>query len=122
MFVMEMRTLLIQHAAAIGSIVTIAGCATRTPALPGTGTITVGVVTSGPEVARLAFRLLVDGNPIPRTIRADAGVLSTSLPAGEHVLALGELPGRCQVDGPSERRITVSENRVTPVKFAVVCR
>jgi hypothetical protein len=117
-----MRTICLPGAGAMGLIAAFTGCAARTPALPGTGTVTVGVVTSGPDVARLAFRLLVDGNPVPRTIRADAGVLSTSLPAGEHVLALGELPDRCRVDGASERRITVSENRVTPVKFAVVCR
>lgn len=107
----------------IGMLAMLAACATPPPDVaPGTGTITVGVVTTGPNLAALAFRVLVDGNPVPRTVRADAGVLSTSLPAGEHVVTLGDLPSRCRIDGDAERRVVVPEGRVAPVRFAVVCR
>jgi hypothetical protein len=107
----------------IGMLVMLAGCATQTPNVaPGTGTVTVGVVTTGPDVTALAFRVVVDGNPVPRTISADAGVLSTSLPAGEHVVTLGDLPSRCRIDGVPDRKVIVPEGRVAPVRFAVVCR
>ena len=100
----------------------VSACATQPPNLaPGTGTLTVGIRTSGPEVANLVFRVLVDGNPVPRTIRADAGVLSTTLPAGEHVVTLGELPARCRIDGDAERRLTIPDGHVAPVRFAVIC-
>lgn len=113
----------VRRLCAIGVLAGLSACATRAPDVtPGTGSVTVGVVTTGPDLANLAFRVLVDGNPIPRTIRADAGVLSASLPAGEHVLTLGDLPSRCRIDGTAERRVVVPEGRVAPVKFAVVCR
>jgi hypothetical protein len=101
----------------------LAGCATETLKLaPGTGTMTVGIVTKGPNIADLTFRVLVDGNPVPRAIRADAGVLSTSLPAGEHQVTLSELPARCRIDGEADRRVVVPEGRVAPVRFTVICR
>jgi hypothetical protein len=110
-------------AAVIGVTVGVCACAPPAPAVaPGTGTVTVGVVTSGPDIQNLAFRLLVDGNAVPRTIRADAGVLTTTLPMGEHVLMLGEIPSRCRIDGDRERRVTVAEGRVAPVRFTVICQ
>jgi hypothetical protein len=113
----------VQRLCAIGVLAVLSACATRTPDVThGTGSVTVGVVTTGPSVANLAFRVLVDGSPIPRAIRADAGVLSASLPAGEHVLTLGDLPDRCRIDGTAERRVAVTEGRVAPVKFTVVCQ
>ena len=113
----------LQRLRAIGMLVVLGACATQAPNFtPGTGTITVGVLTTGPDVANLAFRVVVDGSPVPRTIRADAGVLTTSLPAGEHVVTLGDLPSRCRIDGEAKRRVVVPEGRVAPVRFAVVCQ
>jgi hypothetical protein len=97
-------------------------CATRPPATaPGTGTVTVGVVTTGPGVQALSFRVVVDSGPIG-SIKADAGVLTRSVPIGEHVIALRELPARCKVEGAEEQRIKVAEDRVTPVRFSVACK
>ena len=99
-----------------------AACAPQTPTTaPDTGTVTIGVITAGAGVQSLSFSVTIDSNPVG-TIKADAGVLTRSVPIGEHTIALAGLPAGCRVDGPEERRITVSADRVSPVKFSVLCK
>ena len=87
---------------------------------PRGGTITVGVVASGPGVKDLTFQLkLEDG--VVKPIGADAGVASMRAAAGEHRLVL-DVPGRCSVEGGAERRVVVVEKGVTPVRYTVTCK
>ena len=103
------------------ALVLISACAPQTPETkPRGGTITVGVVASGPDVKTLTFQLkLEDG--VVKPIGADAGVASMRVAAGEHRLIL-EVPGRCRVEGGPERRVVVVEKGVTPVRYTVTCK
>ena len=88
-----------------------------------TGTVTVGVTTSGSGVSTMNFRVTVEPAGISETVRADAGVVTRSnVPSGDHVVRLIDLPARCRVDGAAERTITISQaRRSAALRFHVVC-
>jgi hypothetical protein len=88
-----------------------------------TGTVTVGVTTSGSGVSALTFRVTVEPAGISETVKADTGVLTRSnIPDGNHVVRLLDLPARCRVDGAAERPITISPaRRSAALRFHVVC-
>jgi hypothetical protein len=90
---------------------------------PDTGTVTVGVTTSGSGVSALTFRVTVEPAGISETVRADTGVLTRSnIPEGKHIVRLLDLPARCRVDGAAERTITISQaRRSAALRFHVVC-
>jgi hypothetical protein len=102
----------------------LSGCATglRRPRT-GTGTVTVGVTTSGDAVRGLTFRVTIEPAGVSGTVSADAGVLTRSdIPTGDHVVRLLDLPERCRVDGPAERTITIPPpGGSAVVRFQVVC-
>ena len=107
--------------AVCAALVLMSACAPPTPETdPRGGTITVGVVGSGPGVENLTFQLkLEDG--VVKPIGADAGVASMRVAAGEHRLVL-DVPARCRVEGGPERRVMVIEKGVTPVRYTVTCK
>ena len=100
----------------------LAGCASNMPpALPDTGTLTVGVSGSGAGIGRVVLDLRIDGAVAGR-IEADGGIFTRrDLAPGPHVVGLSRLPAGCRTDGPAERSITVSANQTTAVRFVVRC-
>jgi hypothetical protein len=101
-----------------------AACATvAPPSAPGSGRVTVGVTSSGPDVRAMTFKVSIEPAGIGGPISADAGIFTApDTPAGDHVVRLTGLPGRCRLDGDSERKISVSARRSATVRFVVVCR
>ena len=99
------------------------GCANRAANTgPETGTITVGVTTSGSAIESLGFRVDISPGGTGGPIKADAGVFTTrNIPAGEHIVRLTDLPARCAVEDGAERKITISEQRSATVRFIVKC-
>ena len=85
-----------------------------------TGTVTVGVTTSGSGVSTMNFRVTVEPAGISETVRADAGLVTRSnVPSGDHVCTVdrstGPLPGGWRrrahdhhLTGPSERSTALS--------------
>ena len=100
-----------------------AGCANRAANTgPETGTVTVGVTTQGNGIESLRFRVDITPGGTGGPIKADAGVFTArNTPAGEHVVRLTDVPPRCAVDGGTERKITVAEQRSATVRFVVKC-
>jgi hypothetical protein len=99
-----------------------AGCAKHSPAaLPGTAVLTVGATTTGKDIDDLTFAVRIDG-AATGTVRADGGVFTArNIPPGEHTVRL-DLASHCRVEGPADRRVTLSAQRTTAVKFSVSCR
>jgi hypothetical protein len=107
--------------AVCAALVLLSACAPQTLETdPRGGTITVGVVGSGPGVKDLTFQLKLEGGVV-KPIGADAGVASMRVAAGEHRLVL-DVPDRCRVEGGPERRVMVVEKGVTPVRYTVTCK
>lgn len=103
------------------ALVVMSACAPQPPETdPRGGTVTVGVVASGPGVKDLTFQLKLEGGVV-KPIGADAGVASVRVAAGEHRLVL-DVPDRCRVEGGPERRVVVVEKGVTPVRYTVTCK
>jgi hypothetical protein len=98
--------------------------AARRPQGPDTGTVTVGVTTSGSDVSAMTFRVTVEPAGVSGTVKADAGVFTRSdVPSGDHVVRLLDLPARCRVEGAAERTITISQaRRSAALRFHVACR
>ena len=104
-------------------IVSTAACAARAHHGTETGTITVGVRTSGELPGSSRFRVTIEPAQFSGTVRADGGVVTKSgVPAGTHVIRLLDLPTQCRVTGDSERTVTISQQRRSAVvRFDVVC-
>ncbi len=105
-------------------VLSASSCATaRSQQRPDTGTVTVGVTTSGSGVSTMTFRVTVEPAGVSGTVSADAGVFTRSgVPAGDHVVRLLDLPARCRVEGPAERTVTISQaRRSAALRFHVVC-
>jgi hypothetical protein len=73
-------------------------------------------------VDTMTFSVSIEPAGLTGSIRADAGVFTAdNTPAGRHVVRLVNLPGRCGVEGDTERTISVSARRTAVVHFVVVC-
>lgn len=81
----------------------------------------MGVTTTGPGVKDLTFQLRIEDNGVTRPVRADAGVVSVRVAAGDHRLTL-EVPDRCRVEDGPERTVKVVEKGVTPLRYSVICQ
>ena len=100
-------------------------CATSPSQPPAArGTVTVGVTTTGPASARAAtFTVTIEPAGITGAVKADAGVFSRdSVPPGDHVVRLLDVPAGCRVEGGAERRISIAARASAVVRFAVQCR
>jgi hypothetical protein len=84
--------------------------------------VTIGVTSRGPGVDTMTFTVSIEPAGVEGSVRGDVGVYTASdTPAGNHVVRLKDLPGRCRIDGESDRKIRVSAGGSTTVRFAVVC-
>jgi hypothetical protein len=89
---------------------------------PASGRVTVGVTSRGPGVETMTFTVSIEPAGVEGSVTGDIGIFTADdTPAGNHVVRLKNLPGRCRVDGDSERRISVAAGRSTTVRFVVVC-
>jgi hypothetical protein len=97
-------------------------CAKAAPqSLPESGRVTVGVTSRGPGVETMTFAVSIEPAGVRGSVKGDVGVFTADTPAGNQVVRLTGLPGRCRVDGNSERQIRVSDGRSTTIRFVVVC-
>jgi hypothetical protein len=111
-------------AAVISALVPAGGCATAAPRQrPATGNLTVGVTASGGPAATLKLRIEIQPAGTVATVKADAGVFTDdSMPFGEHVVRLRDLPASCRVEGGVERTVVLTaQNRLAIVRFDVRC-
>jgi hypothetical protein len=104
-------------------IVCAGACAARAHHRSETGTITIGVRTSGEVPQSSRFRVTIEPARFSGTVKADGGVVTKSgVPAGTHVIRLLDLPAQCRVTGDSQRTVTISQQRRSAVvRFDVVC-
>jgi hypothetical protein len=100
-----------------------AACAKAAPqSLPESGRVTVGVTSRGPGVETMTFAVAIEPAGVTGSVRGDVGVFTAyDTPAGNHVVRLKDLPGRCRVDGDAERKVSVAAGRTATVRFVVVC-
>lgn len=89
---------------------------------PGMTRVTVGVTTTGSDADGLTFRVVIEPEGVSGPVKSHAGIFSTgNIPPGEHVVRLTDVPGRCRIQGSSERRIISTTARPTLVRYEVVC-
>jgi hypothetical protein len=105
------------------SLLVCAACAKSTvQSVPTSGRVTVGVTSRGPGVEAMTFTVSIEPAGVEGSVKGDIGIFtSDDTPAGSHVVSLKNLPGRCRVDGDTERKITVAAGRSTTVRFIVTC-
>lgn len=98
-------------------------CAKSTvKSVPTSGRVTVGVTSRGPGVNAMTFTVSIEPAGVEGAVKGDIGIFTADdTPAGNHVVRLKDLPGRCRVDGETERKITVAAGRSTTVRFVVTC-
>jgi len=84
------------------------------------GEISVSIATTGSELDSNGYVLLIDGvnvgsvatsgtNPVPNLLK------------GEHTVGMTGLACNCTAVGANPKKVTVSENKSTPVSLAVSC-
>lgn len=96
-------------------------CAPGSPSSPGstTGTISVGVSSSGSDVPDgYEVRL---GEDEARPIGSSGGVSFEGIAPGTYAVELLSLPANCTVEGSNPRTVVVSEAATAPVSFSVAC-
>src|SRR6184192_460589 len=91
-----------------------------TAAPPTTGDLTVNATTTGDNQPGI-YTVKVDGG-LSRTIAANgAGTTYSGLPAGDHTVALTDVPANCTVSGGASKTVTVSAGGATTAAFTVSC-
>ena len=91
-----------------------------TAAPPTTGDLTVNATTTGDNRPG-SYTVKVDGG-LSRTIAANgAGTTYSGLPAGDHTVALTDVPANCTVNGGASKTVTVPAGGATTAAFTVSC-
>jgi hypothetical protein len=100
-----------------------AACAKTPPqSSPATGTVTVGVTSRGPGVAGMTFGVSIEPDGTEGTVKGDVGIFTArNVPAGSHVVRIGNLPRGCRVEGDREQTVRVSARGSAAVRFVIVC-
>lgn len=100
------------------------GCATSTPQPSAPrGTVTVGVTTTGGAAKTMTFKVTIEPAGVEGTVKADAGVFTRgTIPAGEHVVRLLDVPASCRIEGGPERSVTIAARGSAIVRYTVQCR
>jgi hypothetical protein len=98
-----------------------AACSPGAPSSPGvtTGSILVGVATSGAE-APDAFQVTVDDGRA-HGVSSNGSVSLGGIPPGTHAVELISIPVNCAVDGSNPREAIVGEAGTAEVGFTVLC-
>src|SRR5437763_6705815 len=91
-----------------------------TAAPPTTGDLTVNATTTGDNQPG-SYTVKVDGG-LSRTIAANgAGTTYSGLPAGDHVVALTDVPTNCTVSGGASQTVTVPAGGAATAAFTISC-
>src|SRR6184192_1846505 len=91
-----------------------------TAAPPTTGDLTVSATTTGDNQPG-SYTVKVDGG-LSRTIAANgAGTTYSGLPAGDHVVALTDVPTNCTVSGGASQTVTVPAGDAATAAFTINC-
>src|SRR5438874_9849466 len=91
-----------------------------TAAPPTTGNLTVNATTTGDNQPG-SYTVKVDGGS-SRTIAANgAGTTYSRLPAGDHTVALADVPANCTVSGGASKTVTVPAGGAATAGFTVRC-
>ncbi|HEY6157900.1 MAG TPA: PKD domain-containing protein [Gemmatimonadales bacterium] len=87
---------------------------------PTTGDLTVNATTTGDD-APGSYTVKVDGG-LSRTIAANgAGTTYNALPAGDHTVALTDVPANCTVSGGASQTVTVPAGGSATAAFTISC-
>src|SRR6059058_2395893 len=91
-----------------------------TAAPPTTGDLTVNATTTGDNRPG-SYTVKVDGG-LSRTIAANgAGTTYSGLPAGDHTVALTDVPANCTVSGGASKTVTVPAGGAATAAFTISC-
>ena len=91
-----------------------------TAAPPTTGDLTVNATTTGDNQPG-SYTVKVDG-ALSRTIAANgAGTTYSGLPAGDHTVALTDVPANCTVSGGASQTVTVPAGGAATAAFTISC-
>src|SRR6184192_2827592 len=91
-----------------------------TAAPPTTGDLTVNATTTGDNQPG-SYTVKVDGG-LSRTIAANgAGTTYSGLPAGDHTVALTDVPANCTVSGGASKTVTVPAGGAATAAFTISC-
>src|SRR5207302_228337 len=91
-----------------------------TAAPPTTGDLTVSATTTGDNQPG-SYTVKVDGG-LSRTIAANgAGTTYSGLSAGDHVVALTDVPTNCTVSGGASQTVTVPAGGAATAAFTISC-
>ena len=92
------------------------------PSLPATGTVTVGITSRGPGVETMAFGVSIEPGGITGAVKGDVGIFTArSVPPGNHIVRMKDLPRQCQVEGAAEQTVRVAPGRSIAVRFVITC-
>lgn len=90
---------------------------------PQAGKIAVKTWGGGPGIDTLVLGVDMDSGTTSGPIAANRGSMEAwEVPVGEHTVQLTGVPGSCEVQGGSQRKIVVEPGKTTPVEFEIVCR
>jgi hypothetical protein len=88
--------------------------------VPGTGSLTIVVATTGASIDPDGYELSVDDG-VPESIMVNGTLTRPALSLGEHVAALTGLAPNCEVTGENPRPVTVKASEEASLAFAVTC-
>jgi Tol biopolymer transport system component len=106
--------------------VTITGGATAELSFPiscsaTTGTVRVGVTTSGSPTDPDGYVAKLDGADPGKQIATDGTISFTGVPAGSHTVALSGLAANCSVTGGPSLNVTLAIGASAELSFVVTC-
>jgi Big-like domain-containing protein len=105
---------------AVGASTAVAFSVTCATPPPGTGTIRITTVTSGPDQDPDGYAFVLDdGSSQPIGVNSVATLASVA--AGSHSVQLSGLVSNCAVQGTTRRPVTVSAGTTAELSFAVSC-
>jgi dipeptidyl aminopeptidase/acylaminoacyl peptidase len=81
--------------------------------------VSITTTTTGQNIDPDGYRVEVDGTD--RGIVPSNGTVLIRLEPGSRTIALTSLAPNCEVEGAGPRSVTVVDNEVAPIEFAVVC-
>ncbi len=88
--------------------------------VPGSGSLTVTVVTAGAGLDPDGYQVTIDGGAA-QAIATSGTLTFPILSVGEHVVALTGLAPNCEVAGESPRPVTLQASETTTLAFEVTC-
>jgi Tol biopolymer transport system component len=106
--------------AAIFASASTLGVACDDATAPNDGAIQVTVLNTGSDLDPDGYTLSVDTR-LPMSVRANQTITFSGLPAGDHMVRLGNLASNCQVDGANPRPVSVLSGATATASISVAC-